>query len=397
MRAVTVRVTGVLLYAFVLVLLYLAGMYVGPVYYFIYAVMLLLPILSIVHVALTLAGVTVADECDALEPERGQTVRYRLVITNRFVTPTSLLRVRFSRWPADPGEGPPEIAMTLPGFGEIEHVIPFVARRRGVHSLGLQSVEVADLFGWLTVRKPLAPREIVVYPRAVDLRLAPSARDGLGGGSGGGSAKDGDFSQLDGLTGYRDGFSARHIAWRKFLATGIPYLQEWGAGLLPGATIYLDSRRKPGARDEAAETEDASADVAASLARLFIASRVPTKLRSTGRTSGSERAGTFDEIRRSLARLEFDAETSPALALAADRAAGLSTATVVVVTHFADGRLLDLAPASPSQTLAVVVNRVGMAAGESSRAEELAAGIRGAQASVFFVDSLEAAREPVGR
>ena len=372
MRNLSVRIPAVLLYLFIAILAYLAGIYVSMIYYFVYVVMMLLPVLSIIQIVVTYPAIAIDEKLDVEAPTRGSSVLYRVTVTNRSILPSGRIRIAFAPIHAEMADYLPDLSLSLAGHGRASRELPVLLPYRGIYAVGIESVVMSDLFGWLTIARRVKGRSFAVYPRLLELDPSPLLRPESGGAATSSAGRDGDLSLFEGLSPYRAGFPAKQIAWKKFLSTGTPFLKDYGSSHRPGVTIYLDLRRSEAASPALLEAEDSSIEIAMALYRYFLDRRSAACLRiasapeSTFRANGSD--GLFDFYRASVS-LHFGAAASPISLYAADRSAGGVTASVIFVTHLFDLELLSLVGSSGREHLAAIVNTAAMSAGRKNDIE----------------------------
>lgn len=372
MRRLSVRLPAALLYLFIAVLTYLAGIYVAHLYYFVYVLMMLLPILSVVQMAVTFPALDIDERLDIESPTRGATVRYRITITNRSIFPSGRVRITFAPVHPEMAGYLPEITLSLPGHGRTARELPVLLPYRGHYSVGIDSVVMEDLFGWLVASRRVRGRSFAVYPRRLAIDFAPVLHHETGGAAASSARKEGDLSLFEGLSPYRSGFPAKQIAWKKFLSTGTPFLKDYGASQRPGVTIYLDMRRLEPATSALLEAEDSSIEIALALYRSFLALRQPSTMRiasadpSAFSASGPE---GFRELYGATVALRFEGALSPVALYESDRAAGGAATGVVFVSHLFDEEMLTLVGASNRGKAAAVINVAAMSPADRSTIE----------------------------
>ena len=400
MRNLSVRIPAALLYLFIAFLVYLAGIYVSIVYYFVYVVLMLLPVVSIIQIVVTYPAIAIDEKLDADSPTRGTSVRYRVTVTNRSILPSGRIRITFAPIHPEMAEHLPDLSISLPGHGRVARELPVMLPYRGIYAVGIDSFVMSDLFGWLTLTRRVHGRSFVVYPRLLELDPSPLLRREQGGAVISSAGRDGDLSLFEGLSPYRVGFPAKQIAWKKFLSTGTPFLKDYGSSHRPGVTIYLDLRRGEAASPALLEAEDSSIEIALALYRYFLDRRTATCLRvasaeeSVFRANGSE--GLFDFYRASVS-LRFGGATSPISLYADDRMAGGLTATVIFVTHLFDLELLTLLGSTGREHLAAIVNTAAMSAGRKNEIERGFGYLGNGEGRLLLVEGAGGLREAMRR
>ncbi len=373
MRKLSVRIPAVLLYLFIAVLVYLAGIYVSMFYYFVYVVMMMLPVVSIIQIAVTYPAIAIDEKLDVETPTRGASVHYRLTVTNRSILASGRIRITFAPIHPEMAEFLPDLTLSLPGRGRVSRELPVLLPYRGLYSVGIDSFVMSDLFGWLALARRVQGRRFTVYPRLLVLDPSSLLRREHGGAAVSSTGRDGDLSLFEGLSPYRAGFPAKQIAWKKFLSTGTPFLKDYGSSHRPGVTIYLDLRRGEAVSPALLEAEDSSIEIALALYRYFLDRRTQACLRVASAEesvfSANSSEGLADFYRASVS-LRFGGATSPMSLYAADRMAGGLTASIIFVTHLFDLELLSLVGSSAREHLAAIVNTGAMSAGKRNEIEQ---------------------------
>ncbi len=400
MRSLSVRVPSALLYLFIAILTYLAGIYVSPVYYFLYMVMVLLPFVSIIQIAATYPAVTIDEKLGVESPTRGNSVRYRITVTNRSVFPSGRIRITFAPIHPEMAEYLPDLSLSLPGRGRVSRELPVLLPYRGIYAVGIESFVMTDLFGWLSVRRRVQGRSFTVYPRLFEMDPSGLLRHEPGGSAISSAGRDGDLSLFEGLSPYRVGFPAKQIAWKKFLSTGMPFLKDYGSSHRPGVTIYLDLRRIEAASPALLEAEDSSIEIAMALYRYFLERRAAACVRIASAIehafTANSSEGLLDFYHASVS-LRFGGSVSPIAVYAADRAAGALTASVIFVTHLFDPALLSLIEASGREHVAAVVNTAALSAARREEIEQGFGHLGNGEGRLLLVEGSVGLREVVGR
>lgn len=395
MGPASVRVRAALLYLFILSLAYLAGVYVGKIYYFAYLALLLVPILSTVQLLIALAGLRYYQDFDTEHPVKGESIGYRLTVANESFIAPGPIDVVFKSIHRDLA-GIKAATFCFTGSASVERTYTIQCPFRGIYTVGLESLRIRDSLGWLSLRRPVYHRTFYVYPRIVDLSPAFSgnARLGLTRRSESGSERD--TSLFEGFAAYRAGMPLRHIAWKKFVSTGSPYLREFGRSAQPGITLYLDLRREGPADRRVLESEDCSIEITVALVKYFLEARVPLRVKAMGMElytfEGSD-PESFERFYRHTINLLFQRSVSPVEIFLEDRKLAGVAGSSVFVTHRLDSELFDLAARSLPGSIALVVNEHSMSNEERDRLDGAYKTMRENGVEIYLVRGPDTIRE----
>ncbi|HUZ18517.1 MAG TPA: DUF58 domain-containing protein, partial [Spirochaetia bacterium] len=340
MPIVSVNVRAALLYLFVLVLVYLAGIYINPLYYYLYIFMMLFPIFSALQVVFALVSLRCTQAFDTDRPVKGGTVGYHLRVRGSRFFATGGVHIRFAPIHPRLPERIPDITLTFSGGSSIEEFYSIRCRYRGSYTIGIESLEIRDVLGWLTVRKVSARKTFYVYPRIAKISTPPAGRVGaVSSLSTNGAGGERDYAMIEGLDTYREGSSIKDIAWKKYLTTGVPFLKHFGHSAEPNISIYIDLRQRGFESHRELETEDCSIEAAVALVKGFLDQGVPVTVDARGevgyRFEGSDPAA-FAAFYRTTPDLMFHPDAVSPLELIASKTRGSETAgPILILTHLA--------------------------------------------------------------
>lgn len=402
MPVVSVNLRAALLYLFVGILVYLAGIYVNTLYYYLYIFLSLFPIFSLVHVGLALSSLRSYQYFDTDQPVKGSTIGYHLRIRGSRLFATGGVRIRFSPIHPRLPDRIPDIALTFNGRNMIEEFYTIRCRYRGTYTIGIESIQISDVLGWLTVRKRGSVRSFHVYPRITTIESPPAGRSYSSLSSPDGSSfGEQDFAMLEGLEGYREGATVKHIAWKKYLTTGVPFLKRFGRSSEVGVTLYIDLRRKGIDSERELEIEDCSIEAAVAVVKALLDERVPVTVSARGEVGyhfeGSE-PSSFAEFYRTTPDLMFHSDgVSPLQLLSMEgREPGIDR-PVLILTHIADPALLELANGRNRADVAIVVNLVGMNERERRRVVAYRDSMHAEGGNLFLIEHAESLQEDARR
>lgn len=336
---------GLLLFG--LILLFISGSYLGSIFLLAYYLLLFYVVYDLLQALLSFSRLRVYQEFSTNHPVKGEEFDYGFILANEMIIPTPLVRIRFME--LRPGEAPllaPLEKVIAPGrkIGVNSRIsCPY----RGIYRVGAEFLEIGDLLGVLRLRRRLPGRTFYVLPRILRVerlffsshRLSLSAKPSDRG-------YDEDYALYQGARPYRQGQSVRHFDWKRFLASGVPVLKEYGTTSEPGVTIFLDLRPVPEDRALPAEVEDCVMEALVSVIAFFRRHDVPVELTAAGAFPWRRRVdseASFKELHMESAEILFDGSIPPDQLFAAE-SAGLQEEgrTVLFITHREDGGVLEL-------------------------------------------------------
>ncbi len=342
---------SILIYLFAASILYLAAAYLGGPFPYAAALVLISGIFNLIILIVYARSISVQP--DAIRPQvtRGETVSIGLQVRND--APLRLsgweLQVRVTG-PQDTGDDPRTVladevfqgTVRASGMKRIDRTIKLPHRGQYVVSRG--PFTVTDALGWATMTIQVADQTVVVLPRA-DTRIPEIRGASMTGGTlattAGGSP---DFSMLRGLFEYRDGMPARHIAWRRFASTGIPYIRDYESSADPELAVFLDDRRGWADRERVLSSEDLLVETLLGIIKDLEAETIPfwcttvhnrdfrvesSAIRTTGELHLMSRTIRFSDASRPLPRIRELLHAAPG-----------RTAHVVVLTQMPDMELI---------------------------------------------------------
>ena len=180
-------------------------------------------------------------------------------------------------------------AVDVPPGGAMKAELRLTLPERGLNRLEGLALESLYPFGFFTMRRRLAPVEILALPPAGPFRPGgPLEEDARASGAGArGKARDGEFF---GPRAYASGDDARLIHWKLTAKTGRPVVAEYAAAPEGRTVVRLEG------------TDDASVERAAAACRWHIDSGAETGLAGPGVEVAPARGlGQLDVLLRALA------------------------------------------------------------------------------------------------
>ena len=359
----SIRLRALGVYLFALAVAYLAAAYLGSFFVALFIVLFLLPVVSLVFLFVSYSGIRCHQHFNSDRPVKGQAVRYTCTIENDSPLPIPHCRVVFKPLHPELDVTFEPFVVYLPGHSVVERSFDTILPYRGIYTMGLEVVELSDLLQLFTIRPRTSHRTFYVYPRILPLKqFAPGSEERAGTAEHGERGGMPDYSLFNQLREYRQGEPIRHMAWKKFAATGKPVIKEFESTAEPAVCIYLDSRAP---RENRLAVEDVSVEIVVALVYHFLRRNIPVSVRSAGEQLFSFNgfsASQFDGFYRSTFDLNFSRTFSPVRLYRSDVDDGaIDTRSVLFVTHAADPELFALAEEAQSQnlTLTVIYNRSG--------------------------------------
>ncbi len=248
---------------------------------------------------------------------RGETVRFSVGIYNDKFYPFTRMRLEVAC--PDPAQ---EIRLALDLAPRREKTFDLSLRLpyRGVYEVGMTRLYVSDCFGLLPMRFDLRNlsyyrmAELTVLPALTPLPPAREASFDAPAFADGKTADAGDSFAM--VRPFRPGDPRRAVHWKLSARRGEMLTRLYDVPEERACLLAVDARPLPGAVGEAAlRYADALASCALSLADQALRAGHPVRL-FDGRSEIWARTGAdFDALRLYLARLRFDAGSSPEAAL----------------------------------------------------------------------------------
>jgi uncharacterized protein (DUF58 family) len=387
------RVRNLGIYAFGIVILWLQGVYFGGYLKTLFVFAVGLPLASIAVAAFAAARLRYGQRFDNEHPAKGQTVHYRLALSNEGIFPVSHLHVHFKRIQENMDLVMPAFSCFLRPREQVAREFSFHCAYRGIYTVGLERLEVEDPLRILTIRRPVVYQTFYVYPRILEVsRFALSTEHIEGAGTGAAQGGDPDYALFTQLKEYREGESIRHMHWKKFISTGLPFIKQYETTAEPDIRIYLDVRKPLKTGLTALDIEDTSVEILVALVKNFLERRIGLQVSAPGREVYRFQGGhptQFERFYRSTMNLIFQNTISPASLYRADTAAAAYEGTGVIITHLLDGEVFSLLEESlaGNQSLILIFNQAGLERGEKEQADNYIRNLRERGARIVQVNS----------
>lgn len=289
-------------------------------------------IASIAHLILSWVKFAFSQRFSNDHPLKGEVVRYSILVSNESPIPAAAGECHF----ADPGpmclvasEEPTPVG----GNESKTYEADIRCSYRGTYAIGLSSVSLRDATGIVEIRQKVEPRLFYVYPELVTLGLGVErlARS-LGADQPGSSAREGDPSIFEYTAPLVPGRPSRHVAWKRWAATGIPSEIVHGQSRSSALTVVLDLWPGREGGVEKLASEDLAMSAAFSVARHLARQGIPVELiygnRDRGVLVSSE--GQFQEVFDRSTNVIFDSPEFPSVAFDRGRTILLVTTRPIV-------------------------------------------------------------------
>jgi uncharacterized protein (DUF58 family) len=360
---------------FGLAIVYLAGMSLSGVLFYVFFVYLAFPLLSFAALLAAYARFRYFEYFSTDHPAKGEEVVYRVTLANESPLPGAFVDVSFLAFG-------PASTFRLKGISTAlrrreslrrEHVIRFPYR--GVYKVGIERMRITDVLSWFKFYAEVWYRTFYVYPRVVELETVFSDLHNAVETSEQGRGLLADYTLFSDVREYRPGDSVRHLAWKKFAAAGRPFLKSYETSSWPGVELYLDLRRAEEPGPAVLEREDCSLEIAVALYNFFLKKAVPVQLHAANDRERFDFSGdgpaAFDSFYKATIGIDFGGSVSPVRLYESDRSdRRVAASTVIVVTHGFDPDVVELAaPDSGGAAVRVfvIVNQTGLPEEEQAR------------------------------
>ena len=372
---INLRAVGVLIFAEVL--LYLAGAYFGGLFITLFYLLIFFPVVSLLLLALWFTYTKYVQTFSTLRPVKGQDVQYHLAIGNEAVFPVPNVEVNFRSVGPLMKEVLPPLSVYVQGGEMVKKQFTLQCPYRGMYTIGLERVTLHDLLRLVTIHPKAHAETFYVYPRVLELKRFVTATDSfesISEGSSTGGVPD--YTLFNQLREYQRGESIRHISWKKFAATGKPFLREFDTTASPDVRLYLDLRESTFTGTARFEQEDVSVEILVALVKHFLDRSTGVTVSAPGKHAyqfTGDAPEHFAQFYDSTVELSFQRTISPASLYRSDRANGLvKSKSIIIVTHVMDPDVFALAEEylEVERAITIVYNHTGYAEQEKKQRRE---------------------------
>ena len=388
---INVRALGILIFAEII--LYLAGAYFGGPFITLFYLLIIFPVVSILLLVLWFTYTRYVQTFSTLRPVKGQDVQYTLSIGNEGVFPLPNVEVSFKSIGPLMRSALPPLSTYVQGGELVKNQFTIQCPYRGIYTIGLERLTIHDLLRLVTIHPKAHAETFYVYPRVLELTRFLTATDSYESISEGTSAGGvPDYTLFNQLKEYRRGESIRHISWKKFAATGKPFLREFDSTASPDVRLYLDLRESGFSGTAKYEQEDVSVEIVVALVRFFLDRSTGITVSAPGETAyqfTGDAPEHFAEFYDSTINLRFQRAISPAALYRSDRANGLvKSKSIIVVTHIMDPDVFALAEEylEVERSITIIFNHTGHPAADQQEDREFIHRLRQKGAVIFEVE-----------
>ncbi len=404
MMRLRVNASALGVWAFGLVILYMAGIALAGALFFAFLFYLFVPLLSFIVLCHTFITFHYHESFSTEHPVKNQPVTYTLLLANDTVLAPAAVVITFRSPGAAARIDLPPLDMVLKRRQSVKKTFTLTFPFRGIYEVGMERIVLSDYLHWLSYSPPVWWRTFYVYPRVIELSTVFAGLRNMIESSGAGRGIIQDYSLFRELSEYREARAVKHVAWKKYAATGNLFLREYETSSWPGIEIYLDLRREGEPDHGVLEREDCSVEILTALVNYFLKRSVRVNVHAATGHDRYEFSGRepdeFDRFFRSTITLTFAAAPSPAALFRADlEERGLASGTVVFITHTADPEILELSSGRRARdvTFFTVLNRVNVPPRETAAERDRLGREARDQGSLIFVESSDAVRENLER
>jgi uncharacterized protein (DUF58 family) len=345
MKKIKINFKAFFLYLFGVVIMFLAGMSMGGFLEYLYYIMLIYPLLSVAHLIYSINHLKYYEKFSIEYPKKGDSIDYELTLANEALFPSANIFVRFKFMIRNILKEGNEIYLSINKKSVTKNYIincPY----RGIYTVGIESLELSDFLCWIKYKPEVFYRTFYVYPRIIEIKnfMRNIFKDRDTNITNRGGVVD--YTIINSLIDYRSGESVKHVAWKKFIQTGIPYLKKYDSSTTSGISIYLDTRSDDMQEEYLLEREDCSVEILVSLVKYFLSQSIQVEVCAPGINTykfKAEDITCFDDFYKSTFKIQFDSIQSPVKLFRNDlRDFGLSKQTVIFITHKRDPEIFNL-------------------------------------------------------
>lgn len=385
--------------------LWLAGVYLGGIFMFLFLFYTGLLGFSLVQVLVSLSVIKIYQSFSTEHPIKGEGIGFSLVLANESLLPGCRLKMKYRH--VQPGVTVRDDGRELYlGIGkEYKSRFEVHCPYRGIYTIGLEYLEFSDLTGFLHVRKSVEYRTFYVLPRVIRIVSPLKSIGNRYSACSSNIGTEQDFGQFESFKPYREGESVRHISWKKFITTGQPLLKEYGKTSEPGMRIYLDTRRTRDSFRNFLEMEDCSIEILVAFVKYCIDASIPVSVRGAGRHdfdfryASGEDAQLFHVFHKHTSEIDFSPHSVSPLALfeSDTELEGEWGGSVVFITCHNDMEIYDFIERNARGLFAVIVNQSGFTDTEIRQNVRYFEYLRDRGAKIFTVTGADTIAEDLAR
>ncbi len=371
---------------------------------FLFIFLLALFLLSFLHLVVTVLFIRVSQDFSTTHPVKGRSFVYTLTVVLESRLPGTWITVKYKKIGRELSGRLPDTSIFPAREKAFKKTHRIVCPFRGVYTVGIECLEVHDLFGWISIRLSAGHKTFYVFPRLIQLHTIKLDQGGdifRTGGEYKGEITDYSLTKM--LKEYREGENIRHMAWKKFASTGRAFLRVYEQTAWPGITLYLDTRRKEEITLNTLESEDCSVEILVAVLNYFVKRGVPVYIRTGQWGTHFFPAGSSNQIKPFIEstvglffRSELPSGIPPLELLRMDLEQNtLLTGYVLLISHLFDPStlsfLLDQKPSGIKTS--GILNLSSASKDVKAKASSLFTSTEEKNSRVFIVSSSESIRE----
>ncbi len=370
-RLIRINFKSVFLYFFSTLIMFLAGMSMGGYLAFVFYFMLLYPVISVIHLAISGMQLRYFENLSQEHPQKGEKIDYIFTMSNESVLPGVNMYVKFKLVNYGIDKNIEDLYLSLDAGKSVTNNFTIKCPYRGIYNVGIESLELTDSLKFIRIYPEVFYKTFYVYPRIIQLDsfLREIRKDSDISMQETGRVYD--YTLFDSVKEYRTGDPVKHIAWKKFFQTGNPYIKTYDSSSTSGVIIYMDTRRAENlAMESMLEQEDCSVEILVSLVRYFLSKSVQTNVCASGLIDFSFRGNdmsSFESFYKSTIKIDFNSPYGPKKSfLEAYSENSINCETIIFITHVCDPEIFSLVRDSEKTGLEtiIIVNQMHMKAEE---------------------------------
>lgn len=300
------------------VLLLISGLYSGERLFFIgFVLMCLVLLVSIVSVIYAAAMFKYLQTMTPLQGVKGETVRYKLQLSNDSWFPIAYLSISYDTIDSLLGGQASKVTMSLTPRTTVEQEQDILCRFRGRWQVGVKSAVIRDFFGLislkLNVTRFLSHKTIslLVKPRIVVLSRLPMRRKKDEGPMETLPRPTSDTAMMSDIRKYAYGDQLKKIHWKLTARTRELMVKNYEESSLPDMLLYLDTSSPELERMERLNLEDTLVECATAVVHHLLVNHMPLSLIAYGKTRMQLRGSRpehFQSFYTLLSDIPFDGQ-----------------------------------------------------------------------------------------
>lgn len=258
-----------------------AGLLTGErLCFLLFFIQLLLALFCIGLLLFTFSTFTFVQSLSRPQAEKGESVGLHIEIHNEKPYPFTRMKLHIRALSRADDQ---VLSFCLAPLDHIFFDLPIPCRWRGEAAVGMQAVELEDMFGLIHIRLPLSllsyyrMRPLIILPHADTLTLSTGGQAGRQQESGSLSHRSDAGRDPYGLRAYQPGDTERQIHWKASAAHRTLYTRQFEREARPQCLILLDDRPQ-GTGEAGSIAADLLCSAAATLCRWALSHESSVRL-----------------------------------------------------------------------------------------------------------------------